>query len=342
MQDIRHNRGVQTIVITSLMPRELKIEITDACNLQCAFCYHGKQALGKSLFMAEEQVLRWIDWATDNDIPGVRLTGGEPTLHPQIEMFCCYARLRGRYVILNTNGMAEDELYRKVFRIVNDVRISLPTLNAEHMDSLTGGTNVLARKKNIIGMALDTGVSRVHLLTTLLPELHGTLENFILFTETSPRLFWMPLRYESTPVLPRPWTSADVQTFAEEIADLMDRYPREAQGIFLATPFCSVQPTRLGARVFHGRTEDCGPFVALNVNAQGQIQACFDVGKMGGVRSLGEIENCSEIRACVSEEVLPFECRSCAHLPRCAGGCRKPYGLVQHNGQWVDYLAGFL
>jgi len=329
-------------VILSLKPRELKIEITDACNLNCAFCYLGGKIRQGKKFMPDDEVLRWIDWTVENGIPGVRFTGGEATLHPRIEMFCYYAHLRGRYIILNTNGIGNTELYRKLFRVVNDVRISLPTLDVGHLDKLTGGTDALVKKRKVIDLALAMGVPRICLLTPLLPELHGTLDNFVHFVKTSPRLFWLPLRYESTPILPRPWTPADAQEFAEEMADLMDRYPEQAEGIFLAMPFCGVKPTALGARVFHGRTQDCGPFVALNVNARGRMQACFEVSEMDGVRSLAEIRNCPEIRACASVEALPAECRRCIYVARCAGGCRKPYGLVQHGDQWIDYMAGFL
>ena len=325
-----------------LMPRELKIEITDACNLHCAFCYLGGENRQGMRYMPEEEVLRWIDWTVDNDVPAVRFTGGESTLHPQIEMFCYYAHLRGRYVILNTNGMEDDRLYRKLFRAVSDVRISLPTLDAGRMDELTGGTDVLTQKQEVINLALEAGVPRICLLTTLLPELHGTLEKFIQFAQTSPRIFWLPLRCEATPIFPRPWTRADAQSFAEEMAGLMDRYPQDALGIFLAMPFCGVRPTSLGARVFHGRTQDCGPFVALNVNSRGRMQACFEVGDMEGVRTLAEIQISPEIRACASVEALPDECRRCMYVARCAGGCRKPYGLVQHGGREIDYLAGFL
>ena len=325
-----------------LTPRELKIEITDACGLNCTFCYLGGEIRRGARFMPEEEALRWIDWAVDNAVPAVRFTGGEATLHPLIEMFCCYAHLRGRYTILNTNGMGDNKLYRKLFRVVNDVRISLPALDSALVDSLTLGTNVLARKQDVIKLALEVGVPRISLLTPLLTELHGTLEQFVQFAGTSPRLFWMPLRYESTPVSPHPWTPADAQAFAEEMADLMDRYPDEAHGIYLAMPFCGVTPTDLGARVFHGRTEDCGPFVALNVNARGKMQACFDVVEIDGVRPLEEIRNCPEIRSCASIEALPAECGACVHVARCAGGCRKPYGLVPHNGRWIDYLAGFV
>jgi len=72
------------------------------------------------------------------------------------------------------------------------------------------------------------------------------------------------------------------------------------------------------------------------------MQACFEVSEMEGVRSLAEIRNCPEILSCASVGALPAECRRCAYVARCAGGCRKPYGLVQHGDQWIDYLAGFL
>lgn len=329
-------------MIAPLKPQELKIEITDACNLQCTFCYLGEKVRHGTRFMPEEDVLRWIDWTVDNGIPAVRFTGGEATLHPQLEMFCCYAHLRGLYVVVNTNGMASPRLYEKLFTIIDDVRVSVPILDAGRMDEITGNKNVLARKIDVIDMALKARLSRVCILTILLPELKGTLEGFVRLAETAPNLFWMPLRYESTPAFPRPWSPRDAQDFAQEMAGLIDRFPDKAQGIFLATPFCGVTPTCLGARVFHGRTEDCGPFAALNINACGQMQACFDVCELGGVRPLGEIGECIEIRECTSKEALPEECGKCVHVPRCAGGCRKPYGLVQHNGRWVDYLAGFL
>ena len=330
------------IVISSLAPRELKIEVTSACNLDCLFCYQGIGPSPEALFMAEEEVLRWIDWAVDNRVPAVRFTGGEAMLHPEIEMFCSYARLRGRYVILNTNGTGDTGRYRKLFRAVNDIRISLPTPDSSRMDALTGGKDVLAKKEEVIGLALESGVSRVCLLTALLPELHGRLKDFVLFAAQSPRLFWMPLRYESTPSVPRPWSPADGQAFAEEMAGLMDRYPDKVEGIFLAMPFCAIKPIELGARVFHGRTQDCGPFAALNVNIRGRMEACFGVCEMEGVKSLEEIGSCPEIGPCVSVEALPVECRECPYVDRCAGGCRKPYGLVRHGDGLVDYLAGYL
>ncbi len=329
-------------MIAPLTPRELKIEITDACDLQCTYCYHGDACRQGTRFMPEEDVLRWIDWAEDNDVPGVRFTGGEATLHPQIAMFCNYAQLLSRRVILNTNGTGKDELYRKLFRVVAALHISLPTLDAGHMDRLTGSRDVLAKKQSVIRLALEAGVPKIFLLTPLLPELHGTLEKFAQFVQTSDRFLWTPLRFGATPLVPRPWTRADAQAFAEEIADLMDRYPKQVQGVFPATPFCSITPASLGARVFHGRVQNCGPFAALNVNVRGHLSACYGIGEMQGVHTLTEIRNAPEIRDCASIKALPDECRQCPHLVRCGGGCRKPCGLVQHGNKWIDHLAGFV
>ena len=324
-------------------PQELKIEITAACNLRCSFCYLGDEDWQAAPHLPEDEVFRWIDWAVDNQIPAVRFTGGEPTLHPRLKVFCGYARLQQRYVILNTNGMGAERLYQELFPVVADLRVSLPTLDSRRLDAISGGQGVLKQKLAVIQQALSAGLQRVSLLTTLLPEDKGKLEAFVKLVQTSAKLHWLPLRYEPTPQLPRPWTRGDAQDFAEEMAALMDRYPEHARGIFLAVPFCAVRPTGLGARVFAGRVRNCGPYVALNVNARGQLQACFGVCELPGPPgTLAEVKNRPELWAVCSRSALPEECQRCPYVGHCAGGCRKPAGLVEHRGRYVDYLAGFL
>lgn len=328
-------------------PRELKIELTGACNLRCQFCYleaGDGQAAGQ---LPEDDVFRWIEWAVDNRLLAVRFTGGEPTLHPRLKVFCGYARLRGRFVILNTNGLAAAELYRELFPLVDDVRISLPLLDSRRLDDLAGGRYVLERKLACIQQALSAGVRRVTLLTPLLPENHGRLEAFLELAQSSPRLHWLPLRYEPTPQVPRPWTRGDAQAFAEEMAALLERYPGQTPGIILAVPFCAVSPTSLGARVFHGRARDCGPYTSLHVNARGCLQACCCVREelAEGPRAAGtlaEVRALPEFQAVCCRTRLPEECQRCPHVSRCCGGCRRPEGMVSHRGRSIDYLASFV
>lgn len=322
-------------------PFELKMEITRACNLRCSFCYLGDTELWRDdHHLSEDEVLRWIDWAVENNIPAVRFTGGEATLHPGIKLFCNYAYLQKRWIILNTNAMADERLYEDL--IVHDLRVSVPSLDSERLDEMTGCSGVLGKKLSLIERTLSAGKRRVWMLTVMTPELIGKLEEFMRLLQASPGLMWLPLRYESSPSNPRPLTRSQMQALAEEMADLMDRYPDHARGIYTAAPFCSVTPTSLGARVFHGRGVNCGPYVALNVNFEGNLAACFGGCELFREGTLEEVKQSPKLHACCSLEALPRECRECQFVQRCAGGCRKPAGLVEHNGRYVDYLAGFV
>lgn len=152
----------------SINPLELKIEISRACNLSCSFCYPGDPDLWREdRHMPEDDVLGWIDWGVDNDIPTVRFTGGEPIMHPKIEMFCNYAHLRKRWIILNTNAMADDDLYGRL--IYQDLRIGVPSLYPARVDEMTGCSRVLEKKLNLIDRALATGKSYGSMITALTP-----------------------------------------------------------------------------------------------------------------------------------------------------------------------------
>ena len=323
-----------------IKPFELKIEITKACNLRCSFCYLGDTTIWSADYhMPEKEVIQWIDWAVKNRIPAVRFTGGEATMHPKIKMFCDYAYLQNRWIILNTNAVSDDHLYDEL--IVNDLRVSVPTLDSERLDEITGGNGVLKKKLSLIERNLADGKRQVFMLTVLMPELIGKLEPFVKLLQELPGLIWLPLRFESSPTNSRPLTRPQMQALAEEMSYLMDRYPDHAKGIYLAAPFCSVRPTSLGARVFHGKTANCGPYAALNVNFTGNLTACFGICELYRSGSLEEVKKDPKLHDSCSLSALPRECRECKYVQRCAGGCRKPSGLVGHTGKYIDYLARF-
>ncbi len=324
----------------SIQPQELKIEITRACNLSCSFCYLGDVSLWrKNRHMSDEQVLHWIDWAVENNITAVRFTGGEATLHPNIEMYCNYAILRKRYVILNTNGMANDEVYDRL--LYHLLLVSLPTLNPKHMDEITKHRGVLEKKVSVIDKALDKSKVTVSVSTMLGEEHIGHLEEYVNFVRERPGLIWTPLRWEPSVSNTRPVSKAHMQALAEEMDALMQLYPEQAPGINSATPFCSVTPTGLGARVFNGRAHRCGPFVSLNVNFDGMLSGCIGTCDLPEDGTLEDVRNSPGVRNCCSVEALPVECHNCEYVYHCAGGCRKPIAMIEHGGRQVDYLAGF-
>jgi uncharacterized radical SAM superfamily Fe-S cluster-containing enzyme len=86
------------------------IEVNTGCNLDCPICFAdswtGHQPDGYSLTL--EQVERMLDAfvAAEGDPEAVQLSGGEPSIHPQILDMLAAAKARGiKLVMLNTNGI---------------------------------------------------------------------------------------------------------------------------------------------------------------------------------------------------------------------------------------------
>lgn len=83
------------------------VEITDQCNLRCPVCYanSGPERTG---FRSLELVERMLDAVVRNEGEPdvVQISGGEPTLHPDLFAILDAARARPiRHLMLNTNGV---------------------------------------------------------------------------------------------------------------------------------------------------------------------------------------------------------------------------------------------
>lgn len=88
------------------------VEITSSCNLTCPMCYASSSPGGKHLPL--EECKRAIDRLVEVEgrAEVCQLSGGEPTIHPQLAEIVEYALSRPiDYVMINTNGIrfARDE-----------------------------------------------------------------------------------------------------------------------------------------------------------------------------------------------------------------------------------------
>jgi|TARA_B100001964_G_scaffold183397_1_gene203011 radical SAM protein with 4Fe4S-binding SPASM domain len=320
---------------------ELKIEITERCNATCTFCHQdfGNMKSLKQLDMG--QVKFWIDWAARGNISSVRFTGGEPTLHPHLLDMCKKTHDAGLYVTINTNGYTKFVRYERIFPYVDMLKISLPLVDKEKLDKLTGIPNSLEKKLKTITASIEKGFE-VQLLTAMVPENIGLIEEYILFVKDIPNLTWAPLRIESSPQDEKPISDYQIIEMAREISRLMDEYPGRVPKLGLATPFCAVEPIELGAKVFAGRGEDCGPFKSLTVTAENELISCYSCrNPITNHNSVQDVRLDKEYQYLADINILPLECQKCDYLTRCMGGCSSPYARVAKSGGQVDYLAKF-
>lgn len=75
------------------------------CNFRCPFCHNGDLVLhaATSPTIPEEDVLAYLK-KRQGILEGVCITGGEPTIQPDLETFICKIKDMGYLVKLDTNG----------------------------------------------------------------------------------------------------------------------------------------------------------------------------------------------------------------------------------------------
>lgn len=114
--------------------RDLRISVTDRCNLRCVYCMpaEGMPWLSKDLLLTYEELVRFARITLDLGVTGIRLTGGEPTVRADLSVLVkMLSELRpGLDLSLTTNGLKlvamADELKSAGLTRVN---VSLDTLD---------------------------------------------------------------------------------------------------------------------------------------------------------------------------------------------------------------------
>lgn len=85
------------------------------CNFRCPYCYNPNLVFDKDTGQAipENEILDFLD-GRKGLLEGVCITGGEPTLHPELPEFCKKVKDRGFLVKVDTNGSNPEMLKRLI------------------------------------------------------------------------------------------------------------------------------------------------------------------------------------------------------------------------------------
>ena len=150
---------------------------TGGCNFRCPFCQNGDLVLDPASQerIPEEEIL---DFLKDRKgrLEGVCITGGEPTLQPDLESFICKIKEMGYLVKLDSNGYRPDVIKKLLNAgyldyIAMDIKNSLThygeTAGVGEMDDFA--------KKTIsesIGLIMNSGIE-YEFRTTVVKELHS-------------------------------------------------------------------------------------------------------------------------------------------------------------------------
>lgn len=179
----------------------LRISLTDRCNLRCVYCMpkEGLQWQPRADQLSVEEMVRVVETAAQGGVRRVRLTGGEPLVHPHIvEIVRRIASIsKIEEVSLTTNAMLLERLAQPLADAgLKRVNISLDSLDADKFRRITRGGD-LKRVWKGIAAAESAHLTPIKLNTVIvrglnadeLPALaHLTVENdwHIRFIEVMP------------------------------------------------------------------------------------------------------------------------------------------------------------
>ncbi len=157
-------------------PVELRVSVTDRCSLRCQYCAPAT----RTPRTAEEEVLSYEEITgfvgllrTRYRLKGVRITGGEPLVRPEIEKLVAMLAAAGAPdLALTTNGQRLAELAEPLRQAgLRRVNISLDSLDPRSFAAITRG-GVLEKTLAGIDAARRAGLDPVKLNVVVLRGLN--------------------------------------------------------------------------------------------------------------------------------------------------------------------------
>jgi cyclic pyranopterin phosphate synthase len=150
----------------------LRISITQRCNLKCAYCHREGEVQNANVSeekMSVEEIVRLAKIAISLGITRIKLTGGEPLMRSDlcniVKGITSASGLKD--LSISTNGALLTEKAKGLHLCgLKRVNISLPTLNAEKYNKLTGG--ILENSLKGIKAAVEAGFYPIKLNMVIL------------------------------------------------------------------------------------------------------------------------------------------------------------------------------
>lgn len=149
---------------------------TPGCNFRCGFCFNKSLVLNPESLsdVPEEKVLSFLG-SNRRFLDGLCITGGEPTLQPDLDVFCGRVKRLGLKVKLDSNGSNPGVLKSLVSRgLVDYVALDVKApLDAESYGRVAGvvSESLVERVKESVSLLMSSGVD-YEFRTTVVPGLH--------------------------------------------------------------------------------------------------------------------------------------------------------------------------
>ncbi len=219
--------GLQKMTLLDYPEHVAATVFVDGCNFRCPFCYNSG-LLAKTpdhLLLSESDFFTFL-YQRASLLDGVCITGGEPTLQPDLAPFCMEIHKRGLLVKLDTNGASPEVLQELIdAHAIDYVAIDLKNTPQKYALSCGVSTNPYSRVCTCMDTLHDHALP-FELRTTVTKELHTEQDLMELAGFISTQGAWFIQNFEDGPsVLAgegalHPWSVEELEALLPRLKDL--------------------------------------------------------------------------------------------------------------------------
>ncbi len=263
--------------------RDLRLSITDRCNFRCVYCMEPDvrfMEAGETLSV--EELVRVARVCVGLGVEKIRLTGGEPTVHPELgRIIAGVSGLPVRDVALTTNGSLMDEgrLARWRAAGLQRVTVSIDSVRGDRFAAVTRSRSSPEEVIEGIRAATRAGFRGVKVNAVVV---RGLNEDEVVGLAGLARELGVEMRYiEYMPLdSARAWDRAKLVPAAEIVERIGSAYPlveagREGESsTSLIYTFADGAPGRIGI-IAPVTRPFCGACSRLRVTADGKVRPCL-------------------------------------------------------------------
>ncbi len=215
--------GFQKTSLIDYPDRVASILFTSGCNMRCPFCHNGDLVHGYTgPFLEEDEVVEVL-LERKKYVDAVVVTGGEPTLQPDLPDFFAKLKENGFDLKLDTNGMLPDVL-NACLPYLDYIAMDIKTSPSRYPDL---GANDVSALRESVKKVMSSGVDYEFRCTAVpglveeetIPEMGELVRGAKLF-------IFQPYRPEKTldPAYGniQPHSDETLQKFADLMAEFVD------------------------------------------------------------------------------------------------------------------------
>lgn len=295
-------------------PATLSLELTAACNNRCPGCSNVYADQRPADWLSAAQWATWLNQFAPEAVQ-LRLTGGEPTLHPEFSEILAAATSYDAWVTIFTNGrwIAPDLLIRRFQATphLGGLLVSLHGANPTTHELFSRVPGSFYQALNNIRKTLDAGL-RVAISTVLTRQSISQIEMVVELAQTLGVAHVAFNRYLGQPL-------AEIEPDPQELFNGIGRIENLIQSGHAVTFGVGVPQCYLP-----NSSEGCMAGAAYaTIDPWGNVRPCAHSPSVVGslqTHSLHAVWHGDRMAAWRGN--IPSECMQCTSYAKCHGGCR--------------------